>query len=762
MVLIPPKKHRQRKTRNDIIAAAAVASLSIFAPAPQNIAHASGNIIDSVALITSYYSYSDRFAKSMVSIGDLNNDGVDDLGVGAKGDDTGGSDRGAVHILFMNADGTVDSSTKIASGTNGGPTLSDLDFFGNSVATVGDLNNDGVDDLAVGAIGDDTGGSSRGAVHILFMNTDGTVDSSTKIASSTNGGPTLVNNDSFGYSATAIGDLNNDGVDDLAVGAKGDDTGGSSRGAVHILFMNADGTVDSSTKIAHQTNGGPTLSDGDDFGYSATAIGDLNNDGVDDLAVGARGDNTGGSNFGAVHILFMNTDGTVDSSTKIAHQTNGGPTLSNNDYFTSSMASVGDLNADGVDDLAVGAYRTTTSAPLAGAVHILFMNTDGTVDSTTKIEDGFNGVIVAGNSAFFGTSIAIIDDLDGDGVDDIAVGTKYGNIHILFMEDTAAPNISLTAPTNGATVGGSSVSLTADASDNVAVAGVQFKYNTNTNIGSEDTSAPFATTWDTTAVPDGAQSIIAVARDTAGNYATSTAVTVTVNNDTDAPSISAGTPSTEQPVGTTQVTLSVTTDENATCKYGTTPDTVYDSISNTFETTGGTTHTQTITGLTNNTTYTYYVRCTDNTNANTNDYAVTFSVAQEQQSGGVSGGYSRSRTNNTPEQTRQNLINTILSLISKLQEQLNSQTNINQQETNNTFNTNLSLGTTHPDVLKLQQFLNNNGFTVALQGPGSKGNETNIFGFATQSALIQFQKANNITPAIGLFGPVTRGVVNGR
>jgi len=73
-----------------------------------------------------------------------------------------------------------------------------------------------------------------------------------------------------------------------------------------------------------------------------------------------------------------------------------------------------------------------------------------------------------------------------------------------------------------------------------------------------------------------------------------------------------------------------------------------------------------------------------------------------------------------------------------------------------TFSHNLSLHSTGPDVQALQQFLNSHGFTVSTQGPGSTGNETNLFGALTQSALIKFQKANGIVPAVGYFGPITR------
>jgi hypothetical protein len=192
-----------------------------------------------------------------------------DLAVGANGDDTGGgdslADRGALYVLLLNSDGTVKSSHKIAHQVGAGPTLQDRDLFGSSVAPLGDLDGDGVVDLAVGARKD--GPLDYGAVYIFFMKCDGTVKSSQKITSGLSGGPALGNFDSFGWSLASLGDLDGDGVTDLAAAAVGDQ-------AVHILYLKPDGTVKSSQKIASGMGGLPTL-DLHFFGWSLASLGDL-------------------------------------------------------------------------------------------------------------------------------------------------------------------------------------------------------------------------------------------------------------------------------------------------------------------------------------------------------------------------------------------------------------------------------------------------------------------------------------------------------
>src|SRR5438045_8161232 len=100
--------------------------------------------------------------------------------------------------------------------------------------------------------------------------------------------------------------------------------------------------------------------------------------------------------------------------------------------------------------------------------------------------------------------------------------------YTLPTADTTPPSVSIASPAGGAAVGGT-VSVTANASDNVGVASVQFKVD-GANLGAADTTAPFAVNWDTTGLADGSHSLTAVARDAAGNTATSAAVAVTIAN----------------------------------------------------------------------------------------------------------------------------------------------------------------------------------------------------------------------------------------
>ena len=228
--------------------------------------------------------------------------------------------------------------------------------------------------------------------------------------------------DHFGSSVATIGDLNDDGVPEIAVGAPQDDDGYYDAGAVYILFLDSTGLVDSSQKISSTSGGfGGLLHVTDDFGHAVAGVGDVNNDGVPDLAVGSPFDSTGDE--GAVYILFLNADGTVDDYQKIS-DTEGslGVDLDAKDYFGYSLSATSDWDNNGTMELLIGAPGDDDGPGNPGAIYVVFLATDGTVDSTKKISKTSSSYPPGiWNWSMFGSAVAELGDLDGDGNPEIAV-----------------------------------------------------------------------------------------------------------------------------------------------------------------------------------------------------------------------------------------------------------------------------------------------------------------------------------------------------
>src|SRR5439155_13781468 len=176
-------------------------------------------------------------------------------------------------------------------------------------------------------------------------------------------------------------------------------------------------------------------------------------------------------------------------------------------------ANIGDPGSGltGSDDTISGTAGGTKTVTVSGGpstytVAVSGMTTSGTVIAT----------IPAGMAS----------DAAGNGN---TASTSTDNSVTFNAADTTSPTVSITAPANGAPVSGT-ISVTANASDNVGVAGVQFKLD-GANLGTEDTAVPYSRTWDTTAAANGStHTLTAVARDAAGNTATSDPVTVTISN----------------------------------------------------------------------------------------------------------------------------------------------------------------------------------------------------------------------------------------
>jgi len=263
------------------------------------------------------------------------------------------------------------------SGENGfNVALTNNDLLGCAAANIGDLNNDGINDLAIGAYGDDDNGSAAGALYILMMNDDETVAQTVKISGTTGILSGQIGaTDYFGFSVCNLGDVDGDGITDLAVGGYGDDDGSTEEGAVWILFMNTDGTVKDFQKISSTQGGFIALDTRDYLGWAVAGLGDVDGDNIPDIAVSAAKDDDGGSDKGAVYIIKLNNDGTVKAYNKIS-DTQGNFTghLDYTDIWGSCLANLGDVNGDGKLDLGVGAFYDDDGGSKKGALWVLHLD----------------------------------------------------------------------------------------------------------------------------------------------------------------------------------------------------------------------------------------------------------------------------------------------------------------------------------------------------------------------------------------------------
>jgi hypothetical protein len=376
----------------------------------------------------------------MAAIGDLNSDGFQDLAVGAPENDAGGTNTGCVYILFLSSNNGVQSAQKI-SNIEGGSQVGFLDtlgWFGSSLASLGDLDNDGIPDIAVGAERDDDGigpGTYSGCVWVLFLQADGMVKSHLKLGRST-GIDSITSYTFFGSAVSHLGILN--GRTALAVGAFG--SGSERTGAVYIVFITAT-SVDTHHRITTSTGGFEgILNKRDYFGFSVSKMGDVNHDGFMDLAVGSPYDDDGDmTNSGAIWIIFLSRSGQAQSHQKVS-AAEGDVTgelaavLSANDGLGCSVSALGDLDGDGNMDLASGGCRDDDSGQDTGAVLILFLRSDGVVRAIQKISSAtgsFDGSLVDGSE--FGSEVAIFD-LNGDGRHDLLVGSVVGTVWILQLD----------------------------------------------------------------------------------------------------------------------------------------------------------------------------------------------------------------------------------------------------------------------------------------------------------------------------------------
>lgn len=306
----------------------------------------------------------DDFGYFVSSAGKVNADTFDDLIVGApRRDNLIFNDIGAAYVNSGN--GGFNIYTNFGEGANNN--------YGWSVSSAGNINNDGRDDFIVGA---PQYGSSTGRAYVYSGLTGNIID----IVSSTS------NAELLGYSVSTAGDFNNDGFGDVIVGAPRNDSIGVISGAAYIYAYDGQ-----SLNLIHSFFGEVL---GDRFGQSVALVGDMDNDGYDDVIVGAINNDDGGGAAGKAYVYSGNTGDTISIYVFI------GPIIAG--CFGGSVSGAGDVNGDGYPDVIVGAPDDCAGAMLDGRAYVYLacgihgdVNFDGkdanTVDLTYLVDFIFRG-----------------------------------------------------------------------------------------------------------------------------------------------------------------------------------------------------------------------------------------------------------------------------------------------------------------------------------------------------------------------------------
>jgi len=330
---------------------------------------------------------------------DVNADGYSDVFAGASSWDSATvANVGRVYGFYGSATGLSSTPSWTEDGSGGG--------FGGSVAAVGDTNGDGYADIAIGARTATSSLTSEGALYLYRGSSTGLLTSPT----STRWGGAV--GAQLGDSVAPAGDVNGDGFADVAAGANGADPGGvSNAGEVRVWYGSSSGipTAPSWVYAGDQANSG--------VGEAVFTAGDVNGDGYSDLIVGAGGYDNGQTDEGRAYVFLGSGDGLVTTASKTLQ---GSDTTKTQDFGT-SVASAGDVNADGFGDIIVGDPQYGPSDQGAAFVFLGTATGPATTPQTTVEGEQFHSA--------FGESVAGAGDVNGDGYDDVIVGARAFDIN---------------------------------------------------------------------------------------------------------------------------------------------------------------------------------------------------------------------------------------------------------------------------------------------------------------------------------------------
>jgi hypothetical protein len=368
--------------------------------------------------------------------GDVNNDGFDDLVVGAPNYDAGQTDEGAAFVFLGGPSGIATGDVSAATRLEGNQASA---WMGYSVAGAGDVNADGFDDVAVGAVIYDSGQTDEGAVFVFLGGPSGIP----------NGGPATANatlqsnqvSGQLGFAVAGAGDVNDDGYDDLIAGAVVYDAGQTDEGAALVFLGGPSGIPSGSPASASAVLQSDQASA--EMGWSVAGAGDVNGDGYADVLVAAVIYDSGQTDEGAVFVFLGGAAGVASgspasaSATFQSNQANG--------QLGISVAGAGDTNGDGFADVVVSGTVYDSGQTDEGVALLFYGGPAGTGNGDPATADAVFQFDQA--NASFGTSVAGAGDVDADGFDDVIVGawifdsgqTDEGAAFLYFGRASGAP-----------------------------------------------------------------------------------------------------------------------------------------------------------------------------------------------------------------------------------------------------------------------------------------------------------------------------------
>lgn len=299
----------------------------------------------------------DMAGYAVLSVGDMNGDGLADALVGAPGQDAGGLDSGAAYVVWGKTSNGAVQLTSVAGGT-GGFKITGAgggDAIGTHMGVLGDTDGDGRSELLIGSPDYNDVRSNQGAVYVVRGKATGTAVDLSDIEAGIGGYIiTGAANDDAGAAVGSVGDVNGDGLHDMLIGAPRSDR-------AYVVFGKADNAAVDLADVRTGVGGFQILAQapGDLEGLVVTGGADLNRDGVNDLVIGAQLNEEGGADAGAVYVVWGGAgSGTVNLSL-VAQGIGGAKIVGAAGSLTgTSVAIGGDMNGDGTADLVIGAPGT--------------------------------------------------------------------------------------------------------------------------------------------------------------------------------------------------------------------------------------------------------------------------------------------------------------------------------------------------------------------------------------------------------------------